>query len=443
MTDETEGQREDERAAESEEASPVAAKSAPRKASAKKPAPKSDATTAGAEAPKASSDERAARSTVEAPSEGHASDDDEELVLRGEAWAHPLVRLEHRWTSLETGMLTVALGLLVGTLCLWFAIRGMKDPVATGSPAGTVWRALVGMSVLGGLTRFASGKLGWEERQRSLATLGAIVVGALLAKSWRTVGIVYFENLLDWLQQGSSLSLFGGLKGISTRLTMLVSLIGASLACSTGTHINIDVVVRFIPKSWRKGAHQASLLGAAVVCLVSSWGFFDFIAVSSFRAKPEASAGEKVGHVAHELGHHLFALRKQLGLDLGALPTVLGGGRWNADERMNGAQWNAFLDESGYVERFGAEKVAGLRATSEELTQPRRPFVVLPDEATSGVLLHSMNLLFAVGFFMIGLRMLLRLLLVQSGHISLEEEADPEDDGRERDASSLTEEEAA
>jgi len=367
---------------------------------------------------------------VPAPS----TDGDEPLELRGEAWAHPLVRLEARWTWLETRMLAVALGALVVTLCIWFGIRGMKDPVETGSPAGTVLRALVGMSALGGVVRYGSGKLGWEERQRSLATLGAVVLGALLAKTWRTVGIAYFGNLLDWLQQGSSIALFGGLKGISTRLTMQVSLIGASLACSTGTHINIDVVVRFIPKSWRKGAHMAGLLGAAVVCLVSSWGFFDFIAVSGFEAKPEASAREKAAQVSHELGDHFFALRKQLGLDLSALPTVLGGGSWNADERMDGKRWNTFLDESGFVERFGAEKVATLRAAPDELTAPRRPFVVLPGESTSGVLIHAMDLLFPIGFFMIGLRMLLRILLVQSGQLSVEEEPEPEETPTNADA---------
>jgi TRAP-type C4-dicarboxylate transport system permease small subunit len=379
----------------------------------------------------------------EAVDAASTSDGEEPLVLRGEAWAHPLAQLEARWTWLETRLLAVALGALVVTLCIWFGIRGMKDPIETGSPAGTVWRALVGMCVLGGATRYASGKLGWDERQRSLATLAAVVVGALLAKTWRTLGIAYFGNLLDWLQQGSSIALFGGLKGISTRLTMLVSLIGASLACSTGTHINIDVVVRFIPKSWRKGAHMAGLFGAAVVCLVSSWGFFDFIAVSGFEAKPESSAGEKAEHVSHELGDHFFALRKQLGLDVSALPTVLGGGKWNADDRMDGKRWNAFLEESGFVERFGAEKVATLRAGADELSAPRRPFVVLPGESAAGVLIHAMDLLFPVGFLMIGLRMLLRILLVKSGQVSVEEEPEPEETPTRGDADASAEKEAA
>ncbi|MSP25370.1 MAG: hypothetical protein EXR75_09435 [Myxococcales bacterium] len=347
-----------------------------------------------------------------------SADDEPEPEVSGAPWVLPFARFERKWTWLETRMLMVTLSGLIGTLCFWFAMRGMKDPVSTQSATGTVWRALFGMVALGGLVRFTTKKLGLAEKQRTIATVVAVVAGALLAKTWRAVGIDYFTALLDWLQQGSSICLFGGLKGISTRLTMLVSLIGASLACSAGTHINVDLAVRLIPKRFGRHAHIAGCLGAALVCFISSWGFFDFTAVSGFKAPAEASAGAKFSHVVHHVSDHGFLLRKQLGFDLGAVPYVIQGERWNADARMNGRQWNAYLDEAGFVERYGAEKVAGVRSAESELDLPRRPFVVEPGGSAPGALIHTLDLIFTVGFLMIGLRFLLRALLVHGGAAS-------------------------
>ncbi len=357
------------------------------------------------------------------------ADDPPEPPLRGEPWALPLARFERLWTWLETRMLMVTLGCLIATLCFWFGVRGMKDPVSAQSVTGTVWRALFGMLALGGLARFVTKRLGLEESKRALVTIAAVVAGALGAKLWRSVGIEYFTGVLDWLQQGSSICLFGGLKGLSTRLTMLVSLIGASLACSAGTHINVDLAVRLIPKGFAKHAHIVGNLGAALVCLISSWGFFDFTAVSGFKASPDASAGEKVAHVAHHVGDHAFLLRKQLGLDLGALPYVIKGEKWNHDSRMNGREWNRFLDEGGFAERYGAANVADVRATDAELDAPRRPFVVLPGGSAAGALIHTLDLIFTVGFLMIGLRFLLRALLVQGGCMSHDPHATEPHDG--------------
>jgi len=215
------------------------------------------------------------------------------------------VRFERKWTWLETRLLFVALCALALVLCFWFGVRGMQEPLETEAKAGWLWRALFGAGVLGTIARVATrGRT--DERRRNLITGGAIVLGIALAKVWRGVGIGYFANVLDWLQEGSSLTLLGGLSGISTRLTMTVALIGGSLAAATAQHINIDVVLRFVPATFRRPAHIAGCVAAAVVCFVASAGFADFVALSGFNAPPESTTGQKVERVAEGMGEHFF-----------------------------------------------------------------------------------------------------------------------------------------
>ncbi len=342
--------------------------------------------------------------------EDAAHADDDSHYLDGAEWARPLVELDKRWTWLETRLLFVTLITLIGLLCLWVAIHGMED---RESPAGLAWRAVVGLTALGFGSRYVTKRLGWPEKNRTYATIAAIVVGIFMAKSWRHAGNDYFHGLLDWLQQGSTIALFGGLaKGINTRLTMLVALIGASLACSAGSHINVDIIVRFVPKSLRHNANIASLCGAALVCACASWGFFDYLAVTSMHAAEDAPAGAKIAHVAGELGDDFFLFRKQLRLDVGALPYVLTGRRWNDPARMTGREWNAFLDD-GFAERFGAEKISQWRQAASALDEPRKePFVVNAGGTARGTLLEALNLVFPFGFLMLSLRLLLRALLV-------------------------------
>jgi len=419
-------------------------------APATKPAPQTAVATKGKGAsvtkPKAAA--AAAKQIVDAVEkapERIAETHDEEREthhLKGAEWARPFAVLDEKWTWFEARMLFVTLLALVSLLCAWIALRGMQD---RNSAAGVFFRAIFGMAVLGGLTRYATRDSKFDEKTRTLATLGAVVLGAAAAKSWVHVGNDYFQGVLDWLQQGSSIALFGGLRGISTRLTMMVALVGASLACAAGTHINVDIIIRFTPKPMRKMAHLVAMLGAAAVCLASSYGFFDFIAVSGFHAAPDATLGEKFGAVTEELSGDFFILRKQLSLDVGAVPYVVQGKRWNADERMNGRQWNAFVDEGGFAERYGAEKTAVIKAGPSELEAPRRPFVILPGGTAAGALLEGLNLVFPLGFLMLGLRLILRVLLVLGGYLEphLEGEGSGDDDTESDDEAPRAEGEVA
>ncbi len=361
-----------------------------------------------------------------------AEDDDDEEPIGlpdGAPWALPLAKFERKWTWLETRLLFAALCALTVLLCYWFMVRGMKEPPTAKESAGTFFRMMLGAGVLGGLARLVTRIQKLEERKRNIVTVLSMVIGVLAAfvPAWRAFGVEYFSHVLDWLQEGSTLTLFGGLSGISTRLTMLVALLGASLAAASGTHIAIDVVVRFIPEKLRKPVNIGGALVTALVCVVASWGFFDFISVTSFGAKPGETPSAKAAHVTAELGEHFFLWRKQAGLDLGALPKVLMGKRWDSPERMNGREWNEFLEQGGFVERYGAEKVATIKASKEDLDSPRVPFVVVPDGNARGMLVHGLDLIFPLGFLMIGLRMLLRALLVFAGHQELTE-YEPEDD---------------
>jgi hypothetical protein len=131
-------------------------------------------------------------------------------------------------------------------------------------------------------------------------------------------------------------------------------------------------------------------------------------------------------------------------LDLTGLPSIAGGERWDSDKRMTGRQWNAWLDDNGYVERYGKEKVDPLRAPESALDAPRVPFVVLPDHEPRGLLVHGMDLIFPFGFFMIGLRVLLRTLLLLGGAVSIDiEGGKDEDEDEDEDEAELAEEGAS
>ncbi len=387
-----------------------------------------DGSEVGQDAEQAPDSDRDGEDALDESSADDESPESEVGSPDGAAWARPLVTLEHRWTWLETRLLFVALLSLTFVLCLFFALRGMKEPVDAEAAAGTIWRALVGATVLGGMVRLATGNRGLKEQHRNIATVVAVIIGLATAKLWRGLGIEYFTGLFDWLQEGSSLTLMGGLKGISTRLTMTVALIGASLAAAVGGHINIDVVVRIIPQRVRKPVAILGSLATALVCVAASWGLFDHIAVAEYHVAAERTGQEKVSVVAKDLGHQFFVWRKQAGFDLRAIPAVVSGTRWNAEERMNGRQWNEWLADNGFDERYGKEAVDSIRAPEADLDLPRHPFVVIPGTEARGMLLHGMDLIFPFGFLMIGLRFLLRALLIFAGHITVRIEA--EDDNK-------------
>ncbi|MRG93583.1 TRAP transporter small permease [Polyangium spumosum] len=348
----------------------------------------------------------------------------------GAAWATPFVRLERALTWFESRLLFLVLLALVFALVAWISLRGLASPVQADNAAGTVFRALLGAALLGALARFGTSRARIDdEKRRAIVTVVAMAIGVAIAPAWREVGVDRFDAILNWLQEGSSLTLFGGLRGVATRLTLLVALIGASLAAARSKHINIDVVLRFMQPKLRPFVHVAGALATAAVCFTAGFGFFDYVSIEGFGQPKEAPLAEKIAGVRRASSLHFFVLRKQVALDLRAMPEVVFKGvRWDTPSRMNGRAWNTWLDEAGFGERFTAEELVMMKAPPEAEEQPRIAVVNLPGESARGLLIHDMNLMWLVGLWMIGLRVLLRALLVASGHASVEPDAEEPDE---------------
>jgi hypothetical protein len=231
------------------------------------------------------------------------------------------------------------------------------------------------------------------------------------------------------LQEGSALNMVGGLRGVSTRLTIVVAMTGAALAAARSKHINIDVVLRFMRPSWRVPVHVLGALATAVVCFVSAYGFVDYTSIEGFEQNKDATMSEKLAGIRHKSAEHRFVFWKQVGLDLRATPEVVFQGvRWDAPSRMNGRQWNAWIDESGFSEHFTREQIESLKVPASMENESRVPFAMLPGDSGKNALVHDLNLLWPLGLFWIGLRVLLRALLVVAGHASVEPDADEPDE---------------
>lgn len=364
----------------------------------------------------------------------------------GAAWAAPIVRFDARWTWFEQRLITFVLLWQIFALVAWVFLNGLSESVTQS--AGVVFRAVM-FAIIAGTAAWVGAKKQPEQR-RVVATLSAVAGALIIAPLWRAqviaaqtpetanglavklqrldVSLVnYFDNIKGWLQEGSTLTLLGGLRGLGTRLTLWLALLGGSLATGAGKHIHIDVIFRFLPKKARIPAAIFNYLVAATVCFAAVWGFFDHIAIESYGAKADDRAGAKIATATHKIGHHMFFTRKQIGLDLRSLPHVLGGERY--DQWMTAARWNEWLDGAGFEDRFDPAKVKALRLS--DMSQTHSPLVVSPDgENTRGSLAHTLGLVFPFGLFAIALRFLLRALLTLSGHLSADpDEAHKEDLG--------------
>lgn len=343
---------------------------------------------------------------------------------RGAAWGDPLASFEQRWVQVETKLAVAVLVAEVLSLCAWVLLKGMSTP-PTANASGVVLRAAITSVVLGSAAWFGLAKQ--PERLRSTATTIAAAAGLFIGRAWATVGVQYSSEILNWYQDASSLTLIGGLRGVGTRLTAWLAMLGASLATSSGKHINIDVVMRFVPVRARVPAAIAAWGAAAVVCFAATWGFVDHIAIASFGAKRTDTAGHKLGVVTHELGEHFFVLRRQMGLDFVVGFRVLAGRKYT--ESLTGAEWNERIREGGYEAYFTADQVKGLLQPDANLAKHVAPLVIVPGKSQRGLLVEGLNLLFPFGFFMIGLKFLLRVLLALSGHVEVDPDAMHRDEG--------------
>ena len=377
----------------------------------------------GDDAPSAAAKVTAAKS---APAKSDPPDDAKSVSApksaaapkKGKAWGDPFARFEAGWTRLETKLITWVLIAQLFSLVAWVLLSGLSSPMQAGNAAGLVMRALIGAVLLG-----IGGWIGTRKQSLNVrrgAAIGGIVVGLLVAKLWRNVGVEYFDNVKAWLQEGSSLTLMGGLRGVATRLTLWLALLGASLATAAGKHINIDVLFRFVPARFRLPIAVTNYTAAAVMCLAAVWGFFDHIAIESYGANADDKAGRKIEIAAERMGEHFFLARKQISLDLKSIPHIAKGDRF--DRWMSAGEWNAWVKGAGFEDKYPKEMIESVLVPDD--APPHTPLVVAPDgEATRGILVHALSLVFPFGMLVIALRFLLRVLLTLSGHIDVDPDA--------------------
>jgi hypothetical protein len=398
---------------------PVAAANPPAEAAKEAEGPGAEEAAPAAREPEASAEAGPAPAVADHPP-----------APKGAAWGDPIARFEQRWTWFESRLITFVLVWQILALVAWVFLNGLSESVTT--TAGSVFRGVL-LAIALGWGAWYAGRKNPEERRRTM-TLVAIAAAIGVAALWRSFASAgagaalsldratagYFDNVKGWLQEGSTLTLLGGLRGLGTRLTLWLALLGGSLATASGKHIHIDVVFRFLPRRARVPVSIVNYVVAAAVCLAGVWGFFDHIAIEAYGSRADDRAGAKMANALHHIGDHAFYTRKQIGLDLRSMPHVLGGQRY--DHWMSATAWNEWVDGAGFEGRFAPEKVKNLHIPADYGTHP--PFVVSPDgETMRSALAHTLGLVFPFGLLAIGLRFLLRALLTLSGHIS----ADPDE----------------
>lgn len=404
---------------------PAAAK--PTKAS----APTPEAAGNEPEAPASEPEERDSEPPVASAKDGgEPPPSAKEPRKEGAAWGKPFVAIERRFTWFELRLLVAIILLLIASMVAWVAILGLSSPVESQDAAGTMFRGFVGAVALALVSWGVCKRMALSKPLTSALGVGAIVIGFATAGMWRETGVEYFGHLKNWLQEGSSLTMVGGLRGVSTRLTILLAFVGGSLAAASGKHINIDVALRFVTPKLKLPVFVIQNIATIVFCVVASVAFFEYIAITNFNADEDTPRGEKASIVAKAVSQDMFLFRRQFGFDLSATPHVLGGGKWDDETRLNGRQWNEYLESSGYRDYFTTEQVEALKAPPDALDGSRLALAIGPEGQPRNLLIRTMNLTFAVGFLFMAFRFLLRMLLVLSGHADIDAESDydPEDD---------------
>jgi len=355
------------------------------------------------------------------------------------AWGAPFDRLDRRWTSLEQYLAVAVIVWEIATLTVWVALKGMATTYTPGGNIiGLIFRAIVGAIVLGSLTHLVLRPRAGAPQKLShpIGVTAATVVGLALAPAWANAFSAWCSNVVEWQTNASTLALIGGPRGLVTRLTLWLALLGASMAASKGKHINIDVATRYIPIGYVKGMAITGWAAAALVCFAAAYGFVDSIAVTKFRAEAfracdeglcETAASERIGKALTGMSADFFLFRRQLSLDLRTLPYVLSGERY--DQYLTPEAWNAWLDSADWTAHYPADAVAATRALTDDPTARKMPGVIAPDTGEGrDLLIRDLNFILPFGLIVIGLKFLLRILRALSGHVRVDPDAAHQDE---------------
>ncbi len=340
-------------------------------------------------------------------------------------WGQPFEKFDAWWTRMEQRLLVAIIMTEMLAIFVWVLLKGLS---AVGTlEHGAVTRAALSCIALGTVAHFAlrgrAPKVVHGAVVVALCLVGWIVVGRM----WNTRGVEYSANMMGWLQNASVLMLLGGLRGWVTRLTLWLALVGASLAAASGRHISIDVLSRSIPKKAQPAVACMGWAAAALVCFVGTYAFIDNIAVTKFDAKAFEPCGTKtcdttftsrLEFVKNGMREDVFALGKQLSLDLKMAPRVITGKPY--DKSFSNVEWNSWIKSGGFAERYPGKDASLLAKDNAGM---HAPAVVIPGRNVRGMLIRDFDFLFPMGLVMIGLRFLLRIIQVISGHIKVDPDA--------------------
>src|SRR5215471_700010 len=138
-----------------------------------------------------------------------------------------LARLDAAISRFEAVLCVLVIGLEVAAFSFWIALKGLSTRNEGSELAGLVFRGTLAALLVGivtyradplGRTPSAHGERRRPPEARSLIALAAAAVGVALAWATKNVGVSYFANWINWLQDASCLTLLGGLRGVGTEL---------------------------------------------------------------------------------------------------------------------------------------------------------------------------------------------------------------------------------
>lgn len=372
------------------------------------------------------------------------------------AWGEPIAAINRTWTNIEQRLVVWVLVAEIAALTGWVMLKGLAaEYTPGGNVIGLIFRSILSAIVLGlaahlltrprGAAAGASAQdLSKASRTNTIAVSAAVIIGLFAGRLWVGAFTAYDSNLVEWLQNASSVAMMGGPRGVVTRLTLWLAMLGASLAAARGKHINIDLATRYVPQRLAAPVAITGWAAAALVCFAASWGFVDGIAVTKFRAEafhacpagsPDAEAGklcettvsERLTVVATSASKDLFLLRKQLLLDLKTLPRVITGERY--DQWLTASAWNAWIQGGGWEDYYPPAAVTAILAPSSDPDQKRMPAVVEPGTGLGrGLLIRDLDFILPFGLFVVALKFLLRILLVLSGQVKVDPNAAHDDE---------------
>ena len=367
---------------------------------------------------------------------------------KGAALTEPLKRFDEAWTRVDARLCAAVLLAEAALIVAWVLLKGLSTETevlrhaaegSTTDRGGLVVRAILGAAALATgvhvLLRPRDNEAPAWRKKYLVAVTAALVVGLFSSLLWLKTGTGYFSNIINWLNTSSALAMTGGLRGLATFLTLWVALIGGSLATSQGKHINVDVVQRSLGERGRIFVAALVWLGAAGLSVAAAIGFADYIAVTGYKLNPadapcaddprrlcDVAPGIKVAHVMRETKRDLFLLGRQVSLDFKTLPRVLGGTKYN--DYLSPKEWNAWVDGAAWTEHFEKSDVEAMKLPEDE-TSPRQPAITIPGrgEGAHGLLSKELNLVLPIGFLMIALRFIIRVVLVLTGHVNTDPDA--------------------